>query len=620
MYGAFALAAIIPATFWIKTGWYHYELLSVPDSVWSPARNGSWERQLATTLYDWRIFDPNSHRLRPLSDLVEVIDAMVRPLRLFGTHPSLSLCAVLLAVTTAVAFYRAVRESGQGRLESACYTLFFVTTIGYLSCYVPYIRPAKKLALLFCSLTLFFCSRYRASRRGLPFLWLVVFLAFFSDEAGFVFWPVACGLLVPIMLAERRWKSLTTLAGLPLVYLVAVKLVVPSLYALVGVPRRMEVGVMGNLLGALAVPKFYLVACADFSTSLLATFGIVGAPGWLGGLALAAVAGMAGVLVGRRQWWQLAALAVPMIASFGLTLFDGYNTPLSSNAFGALTYYYHSPIALLVVFALSQFRVPDQVLAPIVLVVVALNMFAFNNLNRVAVIMHTYPLDARALPRRVEAPESLAAEFQRRVKLLNPRERGWFETTFAYYQAHPMGGSNYVRRFKRMYFPNVIDVRSPSPPGGLDFEVTFPSNRLGQSEPLITTGQAGAGDFVYVVYLDAHHVQFGFDHWGVGGFLSAPILVDYRVAHHLRISLGSLSLGNSGWQRPGHSSDKIEALRNRLSIRIDEKLVLDAVADFYPTQPLSVTVGQNRIGGSTTGPKFTGHLLPLESRVELPHP
>ena len=66
--------------------------------------------------------------------------------------------------------------------------------------------------------------------------------------------------------------------------------------------------------------------------------------------------------------------------------------------------------------------------------------------------------------------------------------------------------------------------------------VSFPLNKVGRHEPLLTSGITGAGDFIFVVYEDANHIRIGFDHWNGGGTVSDPIEIDYASAHEIWIS------------------------------------------------------------------------------------
>jgi hypothetical protein len=451
--GWFAVGAAITlvAWVWLREGWLHSELIPVSQAVWSPPHNKSLLQQLATTLVDWHLFESSTHRLRPLSDFIEVIDAILRPLRLFGYHPSLSLSAVLLAIATATVFHLALLRSGLDQLRAGLLTLLLVTTIGYLSCFVPYLRPAKKLALLFTGLTLLFTREGQATGKRFTGLCVSLFLSFFADEAGYVLWPIALLLTGPGMVKNRQWRRAAVFIALPVLYLAVAKVAIPALYLTVGISRNMEMNVAGNLLHYCLSGRFYLVAFDDFSSAVLVTFGLLGARPWQIVLALGLILAAVIWSVHDRRWNAVAAIVAAGMMSFSLTLFDWYNIPYDSNAFGALTFYYHSPVAMLAAFAVAQFRPRLSFLLPVVIVIVGLNLYHFMTVNRIAMIMHTYPNESRALPQDIEKPAELDAEFHRLLLQLHGQHTAWLEKTFTYYESHPMGGPDYVKRFSEMY-------------------------------------------------------------------------------------------------------------------------------------------------------------------------
>jgi hypothetical protein len=137
--------------------------------------------------------------------------------------------------------------------------------------------------------------------------------------------------------------------------------------------------------------------------------------------------------------------------------------------------------------------------------------------------------------------------------------------------------------------------------GSIEMRVAFPAGVTGTQEPLAVTGRAGAGDFVYVRYVDKSHVAFGFDHWGVGGLKGNPVEVDYSQPHSLSISFGSLYPPGS----PQRDSGALKVLMDGLP-------VLDGDFSCYPSSPAEVRVAENPIGGSTCGPAFTGNILGIE--------
>ncbi len=76
--------------------------------------------------------------------------------------------------------------------------------------------------------------------------------------------------------------------------------------------------------------------------------------------------------------------------------------------------------------------------------------------------------------------------------------------------------------------------------GPVSLILKFPDDRPGVSEPLLTTGKTGAGDFAYVTYADPHHIRLSLDHWGVGGKTSDLIPIDYTKAHEIVVSFSCL--------------------------------------------------------------------------------
>lgn len=133
-----------------------------------------------------------------------------------------------------------------------------------------------------------------------------------------------------------------------------------------------------------------------------------------------------------------------------------------------------------------------------------------------------------------------------------------------------------------------------------ELSLSLPGGRVGFSEPLITTGVAGRGDSLFVRYLDPSHIVLGFDHWGVSCVETPPIAVDYRSVQTLAIAYGAfLSPSAKG--------------AARLRLELNGAVVLDIPQTFHPTTAAQVRIGENHIGASTSGPRFTGEVL--EARV-----
>lgn len=135
-----------------------------------------------------------------------------------------------------------------------------------------------------------------------------------------------------------------------------------------------------------------------------------------------------------------------------------------------------------------------------------------------------------------------------------------------------------------------------------------PANR---QEPLLVTGRTGAGDLLYIVYLDATHIRFGYDHWGVGGPVSDPIPIPPGPSLELEVSLGSLyPAGDPAWNPLDPAT--LKRLRSTVQVRLNGRVVFQQTAAAFPATDNEIHVGTNPIGGSTCGPEFSGHILRVE--------
>jgi hypothetical protein len=132
--------------------------------------------------------------------------------------------------------------------------------------------------------------------------------------------------------------------------------------------------------------------------------------------------------------------------------------------------------------------------------------------------------------------------------------------------------------------------------GPIEIKITLPPFRGVRNEPLVSSGEAGRGDLVYVRFLDKRTVAFGYDHWGYGGFETEPVAVDPQSEQTVTVDYGALHPAG----RTGSS---------RIELKLNGKIVVDRPAAFYPCEPYTVLVGFNSIGASTATPRFTGDVV-----------
>lgn len=155
---------------------------------------------------------------------------------------------------------------------------------------------------------------------------------------------------------------------------------------------------------------------------------------------------------------------------------------------------------------------------------------------------------------------------------------------------------------KPMSFEALPDPGLQRHYGAVDMMVTFSRGIQGAAEPLVVTGVEGAGNFIYVRYLEGDKMVFGFDHWGIGGLVGEPVAVDTWRAHRLRITMGSL-------YPPG---EDVGEWRSRVQVKLDDTVVLDGNYAVHPSTRMQVRIGENAIGGSTCGPRFSGQIQKIE--------
>jgi hypothetical protein len=154
--------------------------------------------------------------------------------------------------------------------------------------------------------------------------------------------------------------------------------------------------------------------------------------------------------------------------------------------------------------------------------------------------------------------------------------------------------------------------------GPLHVRLTLQLSEVGRSQPLLTTGRPQQGTFLFLVLADPTHVRVGMDVWGVGYWVSEPIPVDYYDVQDFVISSGALyPSGHPGLA--GLSAAEIAALRNRITIDLNGRRVLDQKIFSFDSRPADISVGLNRIGGSHAEPRLVGKIESIE-RLPVPRP
>ncbi len=438
--------ACIALFIWVKGGWFHLELLPVSELV---------RVRGILTVFDWQVFDINPARLRPLSDLVEVIDAMLKPpmVVIFGHHPSMTLTSLCISILAPVFFYGGLRSLGQSRAEAIVFTAFLISTIGFLSCFVPYIRPAKRLAFLSLCLLVFLAFKFEktSSKKYVYTLIGVEFLALFTDEAAFIYWPI----FLAIIWKKIDRNCLYAYLAVPLVYLFTAKIIFPPIYNYLGktgarngvVDHVVIIGLLKNILSI----KFWGYVLEDISGTVSASFGTLAIPAIIP-LSILVVIIVYSIFTKNSL---LLKIAIALIASsIFFSWLDMINT--SRNYMGQWTYYYHTPIALFSVLlaaiayeALKKKVKFSSYFLVAIGVISLMNISNFYRTNEILKTLHLYPI-SMVSPLTYDQ-EGMARAYEELISNPPLPQTEGLRKQFEYYKNNPMGTEDYVKRLNHTY-------------------------------------------------------------------------------------------------------------------------------------------------------------------------
>ena len=211
--------------------------------------------------------------------------------------------------------------------------------------------------------------------------------------------------------------------------------------------------------------------------------------------------------------------------------------------------------------------------------------------------------------------KDLALDFDRHQALLLPgRAFATGQVELDQLGVNPAGLGTARARFtgpvlESATLPRARPSPSAAPAGPIRILALLPADKMGVAEPLVATGRTGKGDVLYLKYIDTGHIQFGYDHWGVGGGISGPIAVDYSRLHELQVGLGSLHSGRTDAEWTALPPDARKRVLEQVTVRLDGIVVWEVSSPAYPTSQEDIQVGQNTIGASSCTAHFTGEIL-----------
>jgi hypothetical protein len=463
--------------------WLHPEVLGSSTYVWI-AHGQEALGSMLRKVFDWKAFDPNVNRVRPLNDFFEVIDAIARPYitMAVGPQPSLNVSTVLTFVMVPVFMYRFLRLRLGTVVAALAFTALLVSTIGFLSVTVAYLHPAKKVAFVLLCVALYFAERCRLRLPGQneALLTAALFASFFADESALAHWAIV-GILYWPTLAENR-RLLRLFLVMPVAFVIVAGAVLPWLYSTFGVHGAWDAVGDGRkyaVAGYLVSAEFYRDAAIQLARSLLSTIGVGAHTPLTQGLALLALVGLpVGGLVLRRLTARDAArdplvlATVALIAmSIYVTLLDWFPFPHEVSYLGSFNYYYHSSVTVLVVLWLALLW--RTLVAPVIgeparsaaalgagLAGVVLNFLLFQPVNSLVQVIHCYPYPCAALidsvatgvpPVPAEATE--AARFRDTLDQLFEGRPNGFTPILHMVEGTPIMTPEHVKNLTVVFYP-----------------------------------------------------------------------------------------------------------------------------------------------------------------------
>jgi hypothetical protein len=153
---------------------------------------------------------------------------------------------------------------------------------------------------------------------------------------------------------------------------------------------------------------------------------------------------------------------------------------------------------------------------------------------------------------------------------------------------------------------SILSLRSyrlplPEP---LTVDLVLGRAEAGRTEPVITAGRTGAGDFLFVRHLDGERVSFGYEPWGGPATLSSPVPLPADRRLRLRIEMPALNPYRAALAPPA----------GRLRLIANGAGVFDTEVRCHPRALAEIWFAENPIGGTTCEAGLTGHLLLADGR------
>jgi hypothetical protein len=407
-------------------------------------------------VFDWKAFELNPSRLRFLSDLGQVVDAMI--MRIGYPSPAINFTGLATGVTVPVLFYITVRTFELPRHAAAAVTALLISTTGYLSVLLFYCRPAKPISMAILSVGMYYVVKHLKNKGSLIPICTISVLGLFADELLWCFIPFAA--LWTLFRDRRNAKTWICWALVPVAYGVIIA-ILKLCYRSVGKygPRPYSTAPSDALIKGMFSTEVWALTIRGTSRKLLTFVGFSDHTDLAVYMGIAIISAFLTYLILRRDQLRrrfilLATSAALSFCAWGQLIhsFSPDRRTLEYD-YASYAYYYHSPIAVLMILCLATLWPKNAkysvVLLGLVAIVVLCNFALFTNLNRVVQLAHLgiyasedilHPLRSHATGTIVLSnPKKSLQEFEQRARQLSPS--GWTATNmyrdFSHFRQHP---------------------------------------------------------------------------------------------------------------------------------------------------------------------------------------
>jgi hypothetical protein len=144
----------------------------------------------------------------------------------------------------------------------------------------------------------------------------------------------------------------------------------------------------------------------------------------------------------------------------------------------------------------------------------------------------------------------------------------------------------------------------PPLPNPLTLDLIIEQAEPGKSEPVITSGRTGAGDFLFIRHVAADQVVFGYETWGKPSQISPPVTVPADRRLRLEIEMPGLTQIRGGF---APHTEHLRVVANGTEL-------FNTNVGYKVREPAEIYFAENPIGGTACDEELHGRLVLPDGR------